>query len=412
MPEAATPPEPRFSLKPKVESLVTRGKGMVEVGKEKVKGYTKLNVPKLKERHDALDTSDALGRVRDRLSGFLSKDKEPKSAFDTQWETPKKIQFSDGKDHDVYDISPEVPADKPPIVFIAGWNNPIPPKEIIEELVRRGRRVLFSREAHGSKGAENNIEDPIYSKAINRIAGNVKNIVTNPELAVGEEVEVVGHSLGSIAAVALARDCEQVKRLVLMNPEGVGEDSPAAVAGRFGVDMFVPNTGEKLKIRKLKKENPGRRIFTKEEMQEGEEKTRQVPAPTEPLSEVPRSKQVKVPEGSLASTFLHPVKSVQEEIAMGNTQIIEGLEVLNEKGVGVTMIGGNFDHAVPMRRLQQHALSKDIPGDPDHPDDYGQKQNVVGFVSTIGGHGFGGYERQYGALIDHTLTSMAAKQAA
>lgn len=405
MKEPIPPPEPRFSLKPHIEGFVTKGKEKFESGKEKVQGFTKLNIPNLRAKHEAQSTNADLARVRDRLSGFLSKDKEPKSAFDKLWETPRQIKFSDGKDHDVYDISPEVPVDKPPIVFIAGWNNPIPPKDIIEELARRGRRILFLREAHGTKGAENNIEDKVYVEAINRIAGNVKELVTNEELALGEEVEVVGHSLGSVVAVALARDCEQVKRLVLMNPASfVGEDNPLGVAGRFATDMQAPKWGEKREIKRLHKEDPDREIFTKEEMQEGNKKTRQVPIAQDPSPDALRSKQVKVPPGSLVSTFLHPVRSVQEELAMGNTQINEGLEILAEKGVATTVIGGNFDHAVPMRRLQTQAHSS---GNKD-----GHRPNLVGFVSTIGGHGFGGYDKQYGSLIDHLFTSMAAKQAA
>lgn len=158
---------------------------------------------------------------------------DTRTQFERQWETPKKIVFRDGREHDVFDISPAQPTDTHPIIFVEGWNIPGPGRIMVEELTKLGRRVIFMKAAHGIDHPENYIPVSQFPDAIHRISGGVAALIDELDLP---KVDVIGHSQGALGVVDAALSDligKRIENMVLMNPAGVTEDSKKGLAAHI-----------------------------------------------------------------------------------------------------------------------------------------------------------------------------------
>jgi len=137
------------------------------------------------------------------------------ASFEEQFLNVEYLQFGNERIPSI-DISPEKPTGRP-VLFVPGWNAKIDDyMAAIEELFRRGKRVL-SAEFSGTEDEK---------------AEEIQDLVTGRNI-IG--ADIIAHSVGSIStALAALKRPDIFHKMVFLNPASmVGEDSEKGLIRRY-----------------------------------------------------------------------------------------------------------------------------------------------------------------------------------
>ncbi|MCK9351434.1 MAG: alpha/beta fold hydrolase [Candidatus Paceibacterota bacterium] len=279
-----------------------------------------------------------------------------------QFSRPKRIRVGT-EDVDVYDVSPENTKTDIPTVFAPGFSGtPMFHQQNIIELAKAGRRIISVDSPHGLKnhmvpeeknGEYSNVELAKLSAVIEALK----------ELQI-DKTDVVGHSEGGLyMALAAYLYPERFRNMVLV--------CPAGMIGKDNLFELVKRNTEKLSAQRQS-----------ESARTDEDRL------AEPL------RDSRIPLNVLLSNIPRSLSSAK---AISESDIIDMLKELKQKGINVSVVHGVDDKVFPMERVQRET----------------DADTVTGFYSVQGGHNdIYLTPKQYTAAIDAALDALENKSRA
>lgn len=253
--------------------------------------------------------------------------------FEVQFDTRHKVPLRGGVIEAV-DINPNGLKDATPILWAPGWSETIEVnRNVLQEVQHLGRRVLTL--SHARHGIFPDSTSGLFP-SIDRKAASLQALVDYFEL---DRFDVIAHSEGTLNALVVAsRQPERVRNIILIGSAGIlPEDSMLKLAGRFIYEGAGVITG----------------TGTDQEKGAG------------PIDAVLMIGKYVV---------ANPYWSLQEVEALARERVILGLEELQRKGVGISLIHNVNDRVFPMQSLDRN-LRNIVDG-----------RRVSGFYSVVGNH--------------------------
>lgn len=283
--------------------------------------------------------------------------KEGADDLETQFNNPEIISI-EGQEFEVVDISPAETKTEMPVVFAPGWGlGSKNYKKNILGLAKAGRRVLCFNVAHGLK-----TETPELPGVEENSAIELRKTMALIRLAKEKGLsrfDVVGHSEAGIYVIfAALLEPERFRNIVLVNPTGTTEPvSARKQTFRFSKDLVLQTLGG---LFKGKKEALNVFWDTIRYMRSDQE------------------------------------SSDKEAVANAQTQTLEFLEKVKEKGIGVSIIHSAGDRIFPISESASRL----------------KKEHVTGYYAVTGGHDDVFLDPEIRTkLIDQALDSLEKKNA-
>ena len=267
----------------------------------------------------------------------------------------REIVELDNEKVEVIDIKSEKEKSEIPVVVAPGWAaTPEVLKDNILTLVKEGRRAISINAPHG---VETN-EEGDFPQAELRKAMAIIETLNKKEI---DKVDAIGHSeAGIYVTIAATLYPEKFRNIVLVDPGGmIGEDNIMRLAKGFSNDVIIKQTINSFKDHSRFK--PIARAFKE-----------------------------------AGKTIIdNPKKSLEQILAISNTQIHGLLKGLKEQGIGISIIHGVDDKAFPMDRVQEIA----------------KKDQLDGFYSVKGTHNeFYLKPKEYTQLAEQALTALESRK--
>lgn len=237
-----------------------------------------------------------------------------KEILEKRFENPEVLEFDEfpkGK-VEVVDLDPQEKKTETPLVIIPGWaataevckeNSQI----FSEEL---GRRTITLNAPHG---IETDPQEDIPLAELRKAAAITK-VIEEKNI---EKVDVLTHSEGALfTTIAAMQNPEKFRSIIYFSPAGlIGEDNFWRLISRFGSDLF-----QQWKDRKKSPE---------------------------------RESKINTALIEALKTFKNPKMSLDEIMAIADSQIQENLRELKQLGVKIVIMHPVGDKAFLMERMQK-----------------------------------------------------------
>ncbi|MEX0649967.1 MAG: alpha/beta hydrolase [Candidatus Andersenbacteria bacterium] len=289
--------------------------------------------------------------------GFQSTPESKGSGYSAQLEeeyrNTKTIELYSGKLY-VVDVQPEEEKSAIPVFVAPGWAaNAEVFKDNILGCATEGRRTLSLQNFHGLK-AENIDEYP--NAELRKVAALIQTL---DEKGI-EKIDVIAHSEGALYTTIAARLYpERFRNIVLVAPAGmIGKDNIARLGVSFSHEIVRQTVNGVLdgSIRK-----PMLRAYIE-------------------------SGKAMTPS---------PLQTVKEVFAIADSEIHNWLKELKDQGIGIAIIHGVDDKALPMERMQKVA----------------KLEQMHGFYSVKGGHNEIYLKpKEFTALAEHALSGLEKRK--
>lgn len=269
--------------------------------------------------------------------------------LEEQFNNPTTMELYSGKLH-VVDVQPEQEKSEIPVFVAPGWvANAEVLKDNILGCAKEGRRTLSLQNFHGIK-AENIDEYP--NAELRKVAALIKTL---DEKGI-DTVDVIAHSEGALYTTIAARLYpDRFRNIVLVAPAGmIGKDNIARLSVSFSHDI-----------------------------------TRQTVNGV--IDGSIRKPMLRAYQESGKAMASGPLQSVKQVFAIADAEIHNWLKELKDQGLGIAVIHGVDDKALPMERMQKVA----------------KLEQMHGFYSVKGGHNDIYLKpKAFTALAEHALSGL------
>jgi len=266
----------------------------------------------------------------------------------------KEASFTKRENLHVLDLMPEKMGSEVPVLFAPGWSNsPETLRPSLDVLVENGLRTISF--AHSRKSELLESPEGVSKEELQK-ALTIIGILEEKGI---EKTDLVGYSEGGInGLIAASLFPEKFRNIVLVDPAGmVGKNSLLSLP----VNMTKELCGS--------------------------------------VAAAIRDKKFRQPVVSVAKDILthirkNPMMSFREVHEISQAEVLEMMQELRKKSVGISVISGTDDKVFPMDEIQKNL----------------KKESVDGFYSVSGGHAeIILHPQQYMGLVAEALRALEAK---
>lgn len=322
-----------------------------------------------------------------------------RSTFNKQFSHRDNIEVYGGSAETV-DITPDRKTDKPPVLVAPAWSCSIDVyKGALNTLAKEGRRALSLNHPRGAGNPQSlerrGADVSAYPQAEVLKALNILDFLDAKGL---DQIDVVAHSEAGIhVAIAAMIDPKKFRNIVFFAPAGlIGEDTPARLAKGFAgqqikeVSFFPP---------KIKFQGRPESLAAIPVSQEARDAALAEGRIIPDYAEIPKTPEEEhaaqaAGKGLMGYVREHPIRSIQEGLAMAHTRIEDLLQTLHDKGIGIVIMSGVDDPVFQTEKMTKMVNS----------------QMIDGFLSIRGGHGEIGGHPRFMTAAEQMLSALEAKK--